>query len=66
MKLVEYGKRPVPLERHLVFARSEYDKEDLMSRLSRQEYKNVSKKVSTVRPLFSRIPGEKPIQSQII
>ena len=44
MKLVEYGKRPVPLERHLVFARSEYDKEDLMSRLSRQEYKNISKK----------------------
>ena len=44
MKLVEYDKRPVPLERHLIFARSEHDKEDLMSKLARQEYKNVSAK----------------------
>ncbi len=44
MKLVEYDRRPVPLERHLIFARSEHDKEDLMSRLARQEYKNVSAK----------------------
>jgi helicase len=44
MKLVEYDRRPVPLERHLIFARSEHDKEDLMSKLARQEYKNVSAK----------------------
>ncbi|WP_048190004.1 DUF5814 domain-containing protein [Methanobacterium sp. SMA-27] len=44
MKLVEYDRRPVPLERHLIFARSEYDKEDLMSKLARQEYKNISAK----------------------
>ncbi|MBM4240685.1 MAG: DEAD/DEAH box helicase [Euryarchaeota archaeon] len=44
MKLVEYDKRPVPLERHLIFARSEYEKMDIISKLSRAEYKNVSKK----------------------
>lgn len=44
MKMVEYQNRPVPLERHLVFAKSEYDKEDIMARLSRNEYKNISKK----------------------
>lgn len=44
MKLVEYDKRPVPLERHLIFARSEHDKEDLMSRIARQEYKKISAK----------------------
>ncbi|MGB9936864.1 MAG: DUF5814 domain-containing protein [Methanobacterium sp.] len=44
MKLVQYDKRPVPLERHLIFARSEYDKEDIMARLSRSEYKNISDK----------------------
>jgi len=44
MKLVEYEKRPVPLERHLIFARSEHDKEDLMQKLARQEYKNISAK----------------------
>ncbi|WP_414468638.1 DUF5814 domain-containing protein [Methanobacterium sp. ACI-7] len=44
MKLVQYDKRPVPLERHLIFARSEYDKEDVMARLARSEYKNISEK----------------------
>ena len=44
MKLVEYGRRPVPLERHLIFAKSEYEKTDIMTKLSRAEYKNVSKK----------------------
>ncbi|MGC9517888.1 MAG: DUF5814 domain-containing protein [Methanomicrobiales archaeon] len=44
MKLVEYGERPVPLERHLIFAGSEYDKMDIMTRIARSEYKNVSKK----------------------
>lgn len=44
MKLIEYDKRPVPLERHLIFARSEYEKEDIMAKITRAEYKNISKK----------------------
>lgn len=44
MKLVEYDKRPVPLERHLIFAKSEYEKMDIITKLSRAEYKNISKK----------------------
>ena len=44
MKLVEYDKRPVPLERHLIFARSEYEKEDIMTKITRAEYKNISRK----------------------
>lgn len=44
MKLVEYDKRPVPLERHLIFAKSEYEKTDIMTKLARAEYKIVSKK----------------------
>lgn len=42
MKLVEYDRRPVPLERHLIFTRSEHDKEDIMTKLARKEYKNIS------------------------
>lgn len=44
MKLVEYDKRPVPLERHLIFAKSEYEKTDIMTKIARAEYKNISKK----------------------
>ncbi len=44
MKLVQYDKRPVPLERHLIFSKSEYDKMDTIARLARSEYKNISKK----------------------
>jgi helicase len=44
LKLVEYEKRPVPLERHLVFTRSEEEKRSLMTRFARQEFKNKSKK----------------------
>lgn len=44
MKLVEYDRRPVPLERHLIFAKSEYEKTDIMTKLARTEYKHVSKK----------------------
>jgi len=44
MKLVEYDQRPVPLERHLIFTRSEYDKMDIITRIARSEYKNISKK----------------------
>jgi len=32
------------LERHLIFARSEHDKEDLMQKLAKQEFRNVSAK----------------------
>ncbi len=44
MKLIEYDKRPVPLERHLIFSRSEYEKEDIMAKITRAEYKNISEK----------------------
>ncbi|HTX60801.1 MAG TPA: DUF5814 domain-containing protein, partial [Methanobacterium sp.] len=44
MTLVEYSERPVPLERHLIFVRSEYDKSDLMTNLSRKEYQKISQK----------------------
>ncbi|MDI6645239.1 MAG: DEAD/DEAH box helicase [Methanobacteriaceae archaeon] len=44
MKLVEYDQRPVPLERHLIFTRSEYDKMDIITRIARAEYKSISKK----------------------
>ncbi|HMK53666.1 MAG TPA: DUF5814 domain-containing protein [Methanobacteriaceae archaeon] len=44
MKLVEYDKRPVPLERHLIFARTEEDKNHWMAQLTRNEYQNRSKK----------------------
>jgi len=44
MKLVEYNQRPVPLERHLVFVRSEYDKVDLLAKICRNEHRNVSRK----------------------
>ncbi|WJI10541.1 DEAD/DEAH box helicase [Methanobacterium sp. CWC-01] len=44
MKLVEYSKRPVPLERHLIFARTEEDKNHWMTQLTRSEFQNRSKK----------------------
>ncbi len=44
LQLVEYDKRPVPLERHLAFTRSEEEKKVLMTRFARQEFKNKSKK----------------------
>ncbi|MGZ7069209.1 MAG: DUF5814 domain-containing protein [Methanobacterium sp.] len=44
MELVKYDKRPVPLERHLIFTKSEYDKLDIITRLARSEYKNISKR----------------------
>jgi len=44
MKLVEYNQRPVPLERHLVFVRSEYDKVDLLAEICRNEHRNISRK----------------------
>jgi helicase len=44
MKLVEYSKRPVPLERHLIFARTEEDKNHWMTQLTRSEFQNRSEK----------------------
>ncbi len=42
MQLVQFEGRPVPLERHLVFARSDEEKRQIVSRLVRSEFKNVS------------------------
>jgi putative ATP-dependent RNA helicase len=44
MKLVEYSLRPVPLERHLIFVRTEEEKNYLLAKLTRAEYQNRSKK----------------------
>lgn len=44
LKLVEYERRPVPLERHLVFVKSEHDRMDLMTKLSRNEFRDISRK----------------------
>ncbi len=44
MKLVEYDKRPVPLERHLIFVKSEHERVELMTKLCRREYQNISGK----------------------
>jgi putative ATP-dependent RNA helicase len=44
MKLVEYAMRPVPLERHLIFVRTEEEKNYLLAQLARAEYQNRSKK----------------------
>lgn len=44
MKLVEYKQRPVPLERHLIFAKSEYEKRDLLGKLAKKEYNTKSSK----------------------
>jgi helicase len=42
IKLVNFEGRPVPLERHLVFARSDDDKRSIIRRLVIQEFKHVS------------------------
>lgn len=44
MKLVEYKQRPVPLERHLLFTKSEYEKKDLIGKLAKQEFESKSSK----------------------
>ena len=44
MKLVEYPLRPVPLERHLIFVRTEEEKNHLLVQLARAEYQNRSMK----------------------
>lgn len=44
MKLVEYKERPVPLERHLIFTKSEFEKKDLLGKLSKKEFESKSSK----------------------
>ena len=44
MKLVEYPNRPVPLERHLVYMRSESSKRHLMVKLAKKEFNTKSMK----------------------
>ncbi len=44
MNLVKYDKRPVPLERHLIFSRSEHEKTDIIAKLAKEEYKKISKR----------------------
>ena len=44
MKLVEYSERPVPLERHLVYVRSESQRRNIMMRLVQREFNLKSKK----------------------
>ncbi|MHA1948522.1 MAG: DUF5814 domain-containing protein [Candidatus Thorarchaeota archaeon] len=42
LKLVNYEGRPVPLERHLVFARSDQEKHSIIRRLVNEEFRHVS------------------------
>ncbi|MHA1909044.1 MAG: DEAD/DEAH box helicase, partial [Candidatus Thorarchaeota archaeon] len=42
LKLVNYTGRPVPLERHLVFARSDEDKQHIIRRLVKDEFRKKS------------------------
>ena len=44
MKLVEYKERPVPLERHLIFTKNEFEKKDLLGKLSKKEFESKSSK----------------------
>jgi helicase len=41
--LIEFEERPVPIERHLIFA-PEYEKKRMIERLARQEYNKISSK----------------------
>lgn len=42
LKLVNYEGRPVPLERHMVFARNDEEKRSIIRRLVQSEFRNVS------------------------
>ncbi|MFW9808617.1 MAG: DUF5814 domain-containing protein [Candidatus Thorarchaeota archaeon] len=42
LKLVNYEGRPVPLERHLVFARTDEEKRSIIRRLVNEEFRHVS------------------------
>ncbi|MCG2828638.1 DEAD/DEAH box helicase [Methanothermobacter sp. K4] len=43
LKLVEYDKRPVPLERHLIFSRSGEEKKNIILRLAGREFSSKSR-----------------------
>lgn len=42
LKLVNYTGRPVPLERHLIFARSDEEKRSIIRRLVKEEFRKLS------------------------
>jgi len=44
LKLIEYDKRPVTLERHITFPKSEEEKRDFIARLTVREFKRLSKR----------------------
>ena len=44
LKLIEYDKRPVTLERHVIFPKSEEEKRDIIAKLTTREFKHLSKK----------------------
>ncbi|RAP44417.1 MAG: DEAD/DEAH box helicase [Methanosphaera sp. rholeuAM6] len=44
MKLVEYKERPVPLERHLIFTKNEFEKKDFLGKLAKKEFESKSSK----------------------
>ncbi|MFW9981815.1 MAG: DEAD/DEAH box helicase, partial [Candidatus Thorarchaeota archaeon] len=44
LRLVNYEGRPVPLEKHLVFARSDEEKRSIIRRLVNEEFRHVSSK----------------------
>lgn len=44
MKLVEYKERPVPLERHLIFTKNDFQKKDLLGKLAKKEFESKSSK----------------------
>ncbi len=44
MKLVQYDQRPVPLERHLIFTKNEYEKNTLLAKLAKKEFNTKSSK----------------------
>lgn len=67
MDLVEYDQRPVPLERHLVFVKSDIEKRNLIRKLIIKEFNhNSSKGFFLVKLLFSQILEEKLIKFLII
>lgn len=44
MKLVQYDQRPVPLERHLIFTKNEFEKNSLLAKFSKKEFNTKSSK----------------------
>ncbi|ADP76833.1 DEAD/DEAH box helicase domain protein [Methanothermus fervidus DSM 2088] len=44
LKLVKYEKRPVPLEKHLILLKNNEEKKEIIAKLIKKEYNNISKK----------------------